>query len=178
MNAPLFLRGHSKDSRPDLPQIVIGLAVTRDGIPIRCWSWPGNTSDMTVIPEVKRDLIGWKLGRVVTVADRGFSSEENLRVLQQAGGHYIVGERMTAGKPIVEKALSHPGRFRTVRDNLDVKEVIIGNGEAGVRYVLVRNPIEADGMLPSEKSFWIISKRSLQNLRNLMERCIPKPIVV
>lgn len=73
------MQGHSKDSRPDLPQIVIGLAVTRDGIPIRCWSWPGNTSDMTVIPEVKRDLTGWKLGRVITVADRGFSSEENLR---------------------------------------------------------------------------------------------------
>lgn len=137
------LQGHSKDSRPDLPQIVIGLAVTRDGIPIRCWSWPGNTSDMTVIPEVKRDLTGWKLGRVVTVADRGFSSEENLRILQTAGGHYIVGERMTAGKPIVEKALAHPGRFRSVRDNLEVKEVIIGNGEARVRYVLVRNPSEA-----------------------------------
>ncbi len=76
--------GHSKDSRPDLPQIVIGLAVTRDGIPIRVWSWPGNTSDMTVIPEVKQDLIGWKLGRVITVVDRGFSSTENLRILQQA----------------------------------------------------------------------------------------------
>jgi len=137
------MQGHSKDSRPDLPQIVIGLAVTRDGIPIRCWSWPGNTSDMTVIPEVKRDLIGWKLGRVVTVADRGFSSEENLRILQNAGGHYIVGERMTAGKPIVEKALAHPGRFKSVRDNLEVKEVIIGDGEARVRYVLVRNPSEA-----------------------------------
>lgn len=137
------LQGHSKDSRPDLPQIVIGLAVTRDGIPIRCWSWPGNTSDMTVIPEVKRDLNGWKLGRVVTVADRGFSSEGNLRILQEAGGHYIVGERMTAGKPIVEKALAHPGRFRSVRDNLEVKEVIIGDGEARVRYVLVRNPSEA-----------------------------------
>ena len=98
---------------------------------------------MTVIPEVKRDLTGWKLGRVVTVADRGFSSEVNLRILQEAGGHYIVGERMTAGKPIVEKALAHPGRFRSVRDNLDVKEIIIGDGEARVRYVLVRNPSEA-----------------------------------
>lgn len=137
------MQGHSKDSRPDLPQIVIGLAVTRDGIPIRCWSWPGNTSDMTVIPEVKRDLTGWKLGRVITVADRGFSSEENLRILQQAGGHYIVGERMTAGKPIVEKALSHPGRFRSIRENLEVKEVIVGDGEARVRYVLVRNLAEA-----------------------------------
>ncbi len=98
---------------------------------------------MTVIPEVKRDLTGWKLGRVVTIADRGFSSKKNLRVLQQAGGHYIVAERMTAGKPSSKKALSHPGRFRTVRDNLDVKEVIIGNGEARVRYVLVCNPIKA-----------------------------------
>ncbi|GAB6172667.1 IS1634 family transposase [Paradesulfitobacterium aromaticivorans] len=134
---------HSKDSRPDLPQIVIGLAVTRDGIPIRCWSWPGNTSDMTVIPEVKRDLVGWKLGRVITVTDRGFSSEENLRFLQQAGGHYIAGERLSAGKPEVEKALSHPGRFRAIRDNLEVKEVVVGNGEARIRYVLVRNPAEA-----------------------------------
>ncbi|WAH35678.1 IS1634 family transposase [Alicyclobacillus dauci] len=59
--------GYSKDHRPDLPQVVIGFSVTRDGIPVRCWVWPGNTSDMTVIPEVKKDLIGWRLGRVITV---------------------------------------------------------------------------------------------------------------
>lgn len=135
--------GHSKDSWPDLPQIVIGLAVTRDGIPIRFWVWPGNTSDMTVIPEVKRDLIGWKLGRVISVIDRGFFSEENLRILQQTGGHYIAGERLTAGKPEVEKAHSHPGMFRTIRENLEVKEMIVGDGEARIRYVLVRNPSEA-----------------------------------
>src|SRR3954465_1641235 len=45
--------GHSKDHRPDLPQIVIGLAVTREGIPVRVWCWPGNTNDMSVISEVK-----------------------------------------------------------------------------------------------------------------------------
>ena len=40
--APGFRRyGHSKDHRKDLPQIVIGLAVTREGIPVRCWCWPG-----------------------------------------------------------------------------------------------------------------------------------------
>lgn len=135
--------GHSKDSRPDLPQVVIGLAVTRDGIPIRSWVWPGNTSDMSVIPEVKRDLIGWKLGRVISVVDRGFSSEENLRILQQAGGHYIAGERLSAGKPEVEQALSHPGRFHKIRENLEVKEVIVGDGEARIRYILVRNASEA-----------------------------------
>jgi hypothetical protein len=41
--------GHSKDHRPDLPQIVIGLAVTKEGIPVRCWCWPGNTSDQAVL---------------------------------------------------------------------------------------------------------------------------------
>ena len=136
--------GHSKDHRPDLPQVVIGLAVTRDGIPIRCWVWPGNTTDMTVIGQVKDDLIGWKLGRVIAVVDRGFSSEENLRALQRAGGHYITGERMRSGKEDVEQALSRQGRYQTVRENLHVKEIIIGDGEARRRYILVRNPEQAE----------------------------------
>jgi transposase len=136
-------RGYSKDHRPDLPQVVIGFAVTRDGIPVRCWVWPGNTSDMSVIPEVKKDLIGWRLGRVITVVDRGFNSDTNLRELQKTGGHYIAGEKMSSGKQMVEDALARPGRFKTVRDNLEVKEVVVGDGEARVRYVLVRNPDEA-----------------------------------
>jgi transposase len=65
--------------------VVIGFAMTRQGIPVRCWTWWGNTGDQTVIEEVKRDLNGWKLGRVVTMADAGFNSAENRRILQQAG---------------------------------------------------------------------------------------------
>jgi len=132
--------GHSKDRRPDLPQTVIGLAVTREGIPVRCWCWPGNTADMSIIEEVKKDLTGWNLGRVITVCDRGFVSEDNLRVLQQAGGHYIIGEKMRNGKKDAELALSTAGRYQTVKENLEVKEIIVGNGEARKRYVLVRNP--------------------------------------
>jgi hypothetical protein len=90
--------GHSKDHRKDLPQIVIGLAVAREGIPVRCWCWPGNTNDQAILPEVKDGLRGWRLGRVVTVVDRGFSSRENLAYLQRAGGHYIAGERMREGR--------------------------------------------------------------------------------
>lgn len=71
-------KGHSKDHRPDLPQIIIGLAVTREGIPVRCWVWPGNTADAAILPEVKDGLRGWRLGRVVTVVDRGFSSDPSL----------------------------------------------------------------------------------------------------
>ena len=86
--------GHSKDHRPDLPQVVIGLAVTPTGIPIRVWCWPGNTNDSALIRQVKDDLRAWKLGRVVWVADRGFQSAANRRYLQRAGGHYIIGEKL------------------------------------------------------------------------------------
>ncbi|WP_081578674.1 IS1634 family transposase [Thermacetogenium phaeum] len=136
-------RGHSKDHRPDLPQAVIGLAVTRDGIPVRCWVWPGNTADISVVEQVKKDLIGWKLGRVITVLDRGFNSEDNLRCLQRAGGHYIAGEKLRSGKENTVQALKRGGRYQTVRDNLEVKEIVVGNGEARERYILVRNPEEA-----------------------------------
>lgn len=136
-------QGNSKDHRPDLPQAVIGLAVTRDGIPVRCWSFPGNTADMSLVDQVKKDLTGWRLGRVITVMDRGFVSEDNLRILQQAGGHYIVGEKLRSGKAGAEEALSTRGRYQAVRDNLEVKEIIVGNGEARERYVLVRNPHQA-----------------------------------
>lgn len=133
-------QGYSKDSRPDLAQVVIGLAVTREGIPIRVWTWPGNTADVTRVKQVKEDLIGWKLGRVITVLDRGFMSEANLRELQKAGGHYIIGEKMQAGKPMVEEALSRAGRYQTVTHNVEVKELVVGDGEARKRYILVRNP--------------------------------------
>jgi transposase len=136
--------GHSKDSRPDLPQVVIGLAVTREGIPVRVWVWPGSTNDMSVLQEVKDDLRGWRLGRVVTVVDRGFSSDENLRYLTRAGGHWIAGERMRDGSPDAHEALSRQGRYQTVRDNLRAKEVLVGDGDAAKRFIVCHNPAEAD----------------------------------
>jgi len=136
--------GHSKDHRPDLPQIVIGLAVTREGIPVRVWCWPGNTNDMSVLQQVKDDMRGWRLGRVVTVVDRGFSSDENLRYLTRAGGHWIAGERMRDGSPDAQAALSRQGRYQTVRDNLRVKEVRVGDGEGAKRFIVCHNPAEAD----------------------------------
>ena len=162
-------RGYSRDKRPDRPQAVIGLAVTRDGIPIRCWVWPGNTADMSVIEEVKRDLVGWKLGRVISVLDRGFASEANLRTLQRAGGHYIVGEKMSAGKPEVEEALSRSGRYQGVRDNLEIKEIVVGDGEARKRYVWVRNPRQAERDREVREDLIAHIEGELQNLRYLPE---------
>ncbi|MEB3752717.1 IS1634 family transposase [Geobacillus icigianus] len=160
-------QGFSKDKRPDLVQIVIGLAVTREGVPIRAWVWPGNTMDMTVIKQVKQDLIGWKLGRVISVMDRGFSSEENLRILQQAGGHYIVGEKMRSGKAAVEEALSRRGRYHEVDENLHIKEIIVGDGEARQRYVLVYNPSEAERQRKEREKLLESLKEELEGLRQL-----------
>src|SRR5512144_2194037 len=66
--------GHSKDSRGDLPQVVIAMAVTRDGIPVRCWTFAGNEQDTAIIRTITDDLDGWNLRRLVWVADRGFAS--------------------------------------------------------------------------------------------------------
>jgi len=137
-------QGYSKDSRPDLLQVVIGLAVTKEGIPIRSWVWPGNTADMSVVEEVKRDLIGWKLGRVIQVMDRGFVSEGNLKTLQRTGGHYIVGEKLRSGKADTEAALMRGGRYKSIEENLRIKEIVVGDGERRKRYILCHNPREAE----------------------------------
>jgi len=134
--------GHSKDHRPDLPQIVIGLAVTKEGIPVRCWCWPGNSNDQQVLAEVRDDMRDWKLGRVITVVDRGFSSADNLAYLRRAGGHYIAGMRMRDGNPLVEQVLSRQGRYQQVRDNLRVKEVRLDATD--VRYIVCHNPDQAE----------------------------------
>ena len=136
--------GHSKDHRPDLPQVVIGLAVTREGIPVRVWVWPGNSNDQTLVEQVKVDLAGWRLGRAIYVVDSGFSSRDNLRRLRTGGGHYIAGIKLRSGMPETEQALSRQGRYRQVRDNLRVKEVRVGDGDAAVRYVVCHNPAEAE----------------------------------
>lgn len=135
--------GHSKDHRPDLPQIVIGLAVTKEGIPVKCWIMPGNTSDMKIVATVKNDLLGWKLSRCVWVMDRGMSSEENRLILQKAGGHYIIGEKLRDNQEVHKEVLAKRGRFTVIRENLEIKEVVVGNGERRRRFILVHNPEEA-----------------------------------
>ena len=135
--------GHSKDHRPDLPQVVIGLAVTRTGIPIRVWTFPGNTADMALIRQVKDDLLAWKLGRVVWVTDRGFASAENRRYLQRAGGHYISGEKLRSDSAEARAALARAGRYQVVAGNLEVKEVVLDAGVMRDRFVVCRNPAEA-----------------------------------
>jgi hypothetical protein len=137
-------RGHSKNGRGDAPQIVIGLAVTRDGLPVRSWVFPGNTADVTTVERVKKDLRGWRLGRCVFVGDAGMNSEENRRTLSMGAGKYILASKMRAGDEVTHEVLTRPGRYRTLKDNLRVKEVIVGDGERERRYVVCHNPLEEE----------------------------------
>jgi Transposase DDE domain len=130
--------GKSKNSRDELPKIVIGLAVTRDGIPVRVWCWPRNTADSALIRQAKQDMRDWSLGTIIWVADRGFSSARNRRLLLQGAGGYIIGEKLRSGSPHVKAALSRPGRYQQVAGNLQVKEVRIA--DAADRFVICYHP--------------------------------------
>jgi DDE family transposase len=134
--------GNSKDHRPDLPQVVVGMAVTKEGIPVRCFIFPGNASDQVIIREVKDALREWRLHRVIWVADTGFASAENRSYLQRAGGHYILGEKLRQGSEN-RAALARPGRYRVVEEGLEVKQVWVGEGETRRRFVVARNHDEA-----------------------------------
>src|SRR6266545_3453806 len=133
--------GKSKDHRDDLPQIVIGMAVTRSGIPVRVWCWPGNTTDSALIRQVKHDLRDWTLARVIWVADRGFASAQNRRYLRRGDHHYIIGEKLRSGSAEATAALSRQGRYQQVAGNLRVKEVRIAEDE---RFVICHNPEAAE----------------------------------
>jgi len=135
--------GYSRDKRGDLPQAVIGLAVTRDGIPVRCWVWPGNTADASTVDQVQKDLTGWRLSRVVWVVDRGFGGQAQEIAFQRGGGQVIVGEKLRASTGALHPALSRPGRFRVIREDLEIKEVVTHEGSLKRRTIVVRNPREA-----------------------------------
>ena len=131
---------HSKDHRQDLPQVVIAMAVTTEGIPIRCWSFPGTTSDQLIIRRVKDDLGSWMLNRILWVTDSGFNSAANRVYLQGGGDHYIVCEKLRSASADAKAALSRPGRYHLVEGNLSVKEVRVGDGARSQRFCVCVNP--------------------------------------
>ncbi len=144
--------GHSKDFRADAPQVVIAMAVTAEGVPVRCWTFPGNTADTAIIRTIKDDLAGWNLHRMVWVADRGFASGANRAYLTRGGGHYIHAEKLRHTNTEATAALARPGRYKSVAGNLRVKEVHVapggvGDGDEGaraVRFVICHNPEQGE----------------------------------
>jgi len=142
--APLRRRGHNKEGRDNQPQVIIALAVTRDGMPVRSWVLPGDTADVSTVARIKDDLRAWRLGRCVFVGDAGMYSAENMAALARGLGRYILAVPMRKVKEIELEVLSRPGRYKPVAGNLQVKEVVVGEGERRRRYVLCLNPEEAE----------------------------------
>ena len=142
--APLRRRGHNKEGRDNQPQVIVALAVTRDGMPVRSWVLPGDTADVATVARIKEDLRAWRLGRCVFVGDAGMYSAANLLALSRGLGRYILATPLRKLSEVGAEVLTRPGRYKPIADNLQIKEVIVGEGERCRRYVLCLNPQEAE----------------------------------
>jgi len=142
-------KGHSKDHRLDLNQMVVGTVIDNKGKPVCCEMWPGNTTDVkTLIPEIDRVRGRFHIAQFCIVADRGMISAKTLKKLDEREIPYILGARMRKVNEIKYGVLSHPGRYREVRPEgnlskdpspLKVKEALLN----GKRYIVCLNPKQA-----------------------------------
>ena len=142
--------GHSKDHRPDLRQMVVGVALDVQGRPICCEMWPGNTTDATtLLPVVERMRAKFRVREMCVVADRGMVSKATLEALgaMEPPVHYIVGVRMRRTKEVGEIVLKSRAPWQEVTPErqrskdpapLKVKEVQV----EGRRYVVCLNEEE------------------------------------
>jgi hypothetical protein len=146
--ASLGVRGHSKDYRPQLNQMIVGIIIDAQGRPVCSEMWPGNTADVTtLIPVIDRLRRRFGITQVCVVADRGMISGATIAGLEQRGLDYILGVRERARKEVREVVLAdpapsvplvipHDGRADT---ELQAKTVTVGSR----RYVVCRNLGEA-----------------------------------
>jgi len=144
-------KGHSRDHRPDLNQMVVGALIDDSGKPVCCEMWPGNTADVsTLIPVMDRIRNRFHIGQFCIVADRGMISAETLRELEDPHRNipYIFGTRMRKANEIKRNVLSRQGRYREVHPEgksardpapLKVKEVQLN----GNRYIVCLNTKQA-----------------------------------
>ncbi len=142
-------RGYSKDHRPDLLQMILGVVVDAEGHPVCSEMWPGNTADVSVLLPVIDRLRGrFAIGRVCVVADRGMISAPTVAALEQRGLEYVLGARertdalvrrvvLADGRPFTPLCVPRAGGEET---QLFVKEVTA----EGRRYVVCRNEAEAE----------------------------------
>jgi hypothetical protein len=146
-------RGKSKDHRPDLPQMVVGVVLDQGGQPLCSHLWPGNTADVRSLVPVAKDLQRrFGVGRICVVADRGMISAETIRQLEELGWEYILGARMRSQSEVCDQVVGSlrevPEGFTVVHPEracakdpspLAVKEVRVG----AHRYVVCYNAEQA-----------------------------------
>jgi hypothetical protein len=142
-------KGHSKDHRPDLNQMVVGALLDDRGRPLACEMWPGNTADVTsVVPVVTRLKSRFGATSFCIVADRGMISQATMQELEKQQLSYILGVRMRLVKEVKNDVLLDDGEYREVYPEgvqakapspLKVKEVTVN----GTRYIVCRNERQA-----------------------------------
>jgi len=147
--ATLGQRGHSKDHRPDLKQMVVGVVLDQNGNPVCSELWPGNTADVkSLVPIVERLQTRFGIEAVCIVADRGMISAETLAEVERREWKYILGVRMRSSKE-AKAVVARAGRYAEVHPKSDqpgdpsplkVKQVWI---EAARRYVVCVNEDQA-----------------------------------
>jgi len=133
--------GYSRDHRGDRRQVGLGVVMPRQGLPVAHVVFPGNTADPSAFRlalQTEQQTLG--VTRVMLCCDRGMVTEKNLQALRDAGMTYLVATRLRRNR-VVQQVLSHPGRYQTVADNLEVKEVDLPNAED--RYIVCHNPEQA-----------------------------------
>jgi hypothetical protein len=140
--------GHSKDHRPDLPQMILAVLVDGDGRPVCSEMWPGNTADVTtLIPVIDRLRQRFAIGRICVVADRGMISTETIAELEARKLLYLLGTRERTDKVVRELVLADTAPCvpltitkRGHEIDYEAKAVTVG----GQRYILCRNHQEAE----------------------------------
>ncbi|NPV60990.1 MAG: IS1634 family transposase [Actinobacteria bacterium] len=161
--------GYSRDRRPDRKQLLLGLLTTRDGLPVGHLTLPGSTSDVRSLEEAANSLLGRvPATKPILVLDRGMVSEANLARLADAGWQYIVGVRLR--QHLARDALSRPGRYAKVSENLYVKEVSPKDGPSGERLIVCYNPLEAKADAEARM-------RMVSELRKMAGGRIPKKLL-
>jgi Transposase DDE domain len=146
--------GKSKDRRPDLHQVVVGVVIDSEGRPICSEIWPGNATDVkALLPVVRRLRERFGITRMCVCADRGMISAETIAGLEAQGIEYILGARersdtavrdvLADDKPMVTMVIP---RARDKETTLEVKEVTVGDwgpGSKPRRYIVCFNPEQA-----------------------------------
>jgi hypothetical protein len=137
-------RGHPQEGRAGNPQVVVvGLALTRDGLPGRSWVFPGHTADVSTSDDLKADVRGWRLNRCVCVGESGMFAEANRQRLSRALGRYILAVPLRKVTEVPLAVLTRAGRYRHVAHHRRVKAVYVGAGERRRRDGVCHNPDEA-----------------------------------
>jgi len=132
--------GRPKDGRISHRQIVVGMAVDPDGLPLLSQTFPGNTVDVTTIAPVVKRLKEMKVEEIVFVSDRGTVSEDNLRAIHQAGLHYIVGLKLRQAKDLRPVIVQDSSPYQVVRENLLAKKLV----HKGRSLVVCYSPLSAE----------------------------------